>query len=238
MSNLGLELALRNAGVGLVRTQVGDRYVVEKMSRTTTISAVSSRGISCFWITTPPGDGAITCLQMLALMVEKRQRLSELKRVMTRLPQVLLNVDVKERKDFAGDAQASVKRSPRWNGLGGTRAHSWCAIPAPRCSRGSCWKAKTKRRSAPWPRKSPIEIRAEVGHVNDPFGRQRRSRRDCAPGAPRGSSRSGRSRALGREGRRRRHHRTSARGPPAYSRARRRAAARAGRRPSSISKWP
>ncbi|HUF40471.1 MAG TPA: phosphoglucosamine mutase, partial [Verrucomicrobiae bacterium] len=40
------------------------------------------------------------CLQMLALMVEKRKRLSQLKGVMTRLPQVLLNVGVKERKDF------------------------------------------------------------------------------------------------------------------------------------------
>ena len=46
------------------------------------------------------GDGAITCLQVLALMVEKGRRLSELKRVMNRLPQVLLNVRVSERKDF------------------------------------------------------------------------------------------------------------------------------------------
>jgi phosphoglucosamine mutase len=46
------------------------------------------------------GDGAITCLQMLAHMVEKRKRLSELKTVMDRLPQVLINIKVKEKKDF------------------------------------------------------------------------------------------------------------------------------------------
>jgi phosphoglucosamine mutase len=47
------------------------------------------------------GDGAITCLQMLAQMVEKSKRLSQLKEVMTRLPQVLVNVGVKERRDLA-----------------------------------------------------------------------------------------------------------------------------------------
>jgi phosphoglucosamine mutase len=46
------------------------------------------------------GDGAITCLQLLALMIEKGQRLSELKHVMTRLPQVLVNVKIREKRDF------------------------------------------------------------------------------------------------------------------------------------------
>jgi phosphoglucosamine mutase len=46
------------------------------------------------------GDGAITCLQVLALMIEKGKRLSDLKGVMRRLPQVLCNVQVRERRDF------------------------------------------------------------------------------------------------------------------------------------------
>jgi len=46
------------------------------------------------------GDGAITCLQLLALMIEKGRRLSELKHVMTRLPQVLVNVKIREKRDF------------------------------------------------------------------------------------------------------------------------------------------
>jgi phosphoglucosamine mutase len=47
------------------------------------------------------GDGAITCLQVLALLMEKGKRLSELKNVMTRMPQVLINVRVKEKRSFA-----------------------------------------------------------------------------------------------------------------------------------------
>jgi phosphoglucosamine mutase len=53
------------------------------------------------------GDGAITCLQVLALMVEKAKRLSELKRIMTRLPQVLINVKVREKKAFEKMPQVS-----------------------------------------------------------------------------------------------------------------------------------
>jgi phosphoglucosamine mutase len=55
------------------------------------------------------GDGAITCLQVLALMVEKGKRLGELKRIFTRMPQVLLNVRVTERKEF--QAMPNVSRA-------------------------------------------------------------------------------------------------------------------------------
>jgi phosphoglucosamine mutase len=109
MSNLGLELALRDAGLGLVRTQVGDRYVVEKMVADNYNLGGEQSGHILFLDHNTTGDGAITCLQMLALMVEKRQRLSALKRVMTRLPQVLLNIDVKERRDLAGMLKVSQK---------------------------------------------------------------------------------------------------------------------------------
>jgi len=100
MSNLGLELAMQNAGLGVVRAQVGDRYVVEKMLAGNFNLGGEQSGHILFLDHNSTGDGAITCLQMLALMVEKRKRLSELKTVMHRLPQVLLNVKVTERKDF------------------------------------------------------------------------------------------------------------------------------------------
>jgi phosphoglucosamine mutase len=102
-------LALRDAGLGLVRTQVGDRYVVEKMVADNYNLGGEQSGHILFLDHNTTGDGAITCLQMLALMVEKRQRLSALKRVMTRLPQVLLNIDVKERRDLAGMLKVSQK---------------------------------------------------------------------------------------------------------------------------------
>jgi phosphoglucosamine mutase len=101
MSNLGLDLAMRQAGLEVVRTQVGDRYVVEKMLADRYNLGGEQSGHILFLDHNTTGDGGITCLQMLALMVEQRKRLSELKKVMTRLPQVLLNVPVRERRGFS-----------------------------------------------------------------------------------------------------------------------------------------
>jgi len=101
MSNLGLDLAMRKAGLEVERTQVGDRYVVEKMVQSNFNLGGEQSGHILFLDHNTTGDGAITCLQVLAQMVEKRKRLSQLKGVMTRLPQILVNVAVKERKDFA-----------------------------------------------------------------------------------------------------------------------------------------
>jgi phosphoglucosamine mutase len=100
MSNLGLELAMRKAGLEVVRTQVGDRYVAERMLQGDYNLGGEQSGHILFLDHNTTGDGAITCLQLLALMVERRKRLSQLKGVMTRLPQVLLNVGVKERKEI------------------------------------------------------------------------------------------------------------------------------------------
>jgi phosphoglucosamine mutase len=100
MSNLGLELALKSLNVHLVRAEVGDRYVVERMLAGGYNLGGEQSGHILFLDHNTTGDGAITCLQVLALMVEKGKRLSELKGVMTRLPQVLLNVRVREKKDF------------------------------------------------------------------------------------------------------------------------------------------
>jgi len=118
MSNLGLELAMQKAGLEVVRTQVGDRYVVEKMLADNYNLGGEQSGHILFLDHNTTGDGAITCLQMLSLMVEKRKRLSELKNVMKRLPQVLLNVNVKERKDFTQMAEVSRKIADVTRALG------------------------------------------------------------------------------------------------------------------------
>jgi phosphoglucosamine mutase len=109
MSNLGLDLAMQKAGLEVVRAPVGDRYVVEKMVAGNYNLGGEQSGHILFLDHNTTGDGAITCLQMLALMVEKRKRLSQLKGVMTILPQVLLNIDVKERKDFSQMAKVASK---------------------------------------------------------------------------------------------------------------------------------
>ena len=111
MSNLGLELALKPLGVRLVRTEVGDRYVVERMLQDGYNLGGEQSGHILFLDHNTTGDGAITCLQLLALMIEKGRRLSELNRVMTRLPQVLVNVKIREKRDF--EAMPSVSHKIR-----------------------------------------------------------------------------------------------------------------------------
>jgi phosphoglucosamine mutase len=123
MSNLGLDLALKSIGVNLERTEVGDRYVVERMLERGYNLGGEQSGHILFLDHNTTGDGAITCLQVLALMVEKGKRLGELKRIFTRMPQILLNVRVTERKEFqampkVSRAIASVEQS--LNGRGRT----------------------------------------------------------------------------------------------------------------------
>ncbi len=98
MSNVGLEVALRERGISLVRVQVGDRYVVEEMLRGGYNLGGEQSGHIVFLDHGTTGDGLVTALAVLALMVESRQRLSDLRRVMRRFPQVLVNVPVKERR--------------------------------------------------------------------------------------------------------------------------------------------
>jgi phosphoglucosamine mutase len=100
MSNLGLEIALREAGGRLIRAQVGDRYVVEEMVRGGFNFGGEQSGHLIFLDQNTTGDGMITALQMLAIMKRNERPLSELSRVITRVPQVLVNVRVKERGDL------------------------------------------------------------------------------------------------------------------------------------------
>jgi phosphoglucosamine mutase len=101
MSNLGLDLALRERGIRLVRVQVGDRFVVEEMVRGGYLLGGEQSGHVVFLEHGTTGDGLVTALAVLALMVESGKPLSELRRVMRRLPQRLLNVQVRERRDLA-----------------------------------------------------------------------------------------------------------------------------------------
>jgi phosphoglucosamine mutase len=101
MSNLGLEMALRERGARLVRVKVGDRYVVEEMRRHDYNLGGEQSGHVVLLDHTTTGDGLIAALAILWLLVERQQPLSELKRVMTRFPQVLLNVPVARRAELA-----------------------------------------------------------------------------------------------------------------------------------------
>src|SRR4051794_31289016 len=94
MSNIGLERALKNSGGVVVRTQVGDRYVVEEMRRAGYNFGGEQSGHLVFLDHATTGDGIVAALRVLAIMVSEGKPLSELARVMTRTPQVLVNTAV------------------------------------------------------------------------------------------------------------------------------------------------
>jgi phosphoglucosamine mutase len=97
MSNIGLEVALRRHGITLERTQVGDRYVVERMREGGFNLGGEQSGHLIFLDHTTTGDGMLAALQVLAILQRKQQPLSELAEVMTPFPQLLVNVDVREK---------------------------------------------------------------------------------------------------------------------------------------------
>jgi len=101
MSNLGLEVALRRLGGRLLRAPVGDRYVVEEMLRGGYNLGGEQSGHVVFLDVNTTGDGLVTLLALLAIMLERQRPLSELKKVMHHYPQVLINVKVRERRDLA-----------------------------------------------------------------------------------------------------------------------------------------
>jgi phosphoglucosamine mutase len=107
MSNIGLERAIRTAGGRMVRTQVGDRYVVEEMRRNGYNLGGEQSGHLVFLDHATTGDGIVAALRVLAIMQREGKPLSELGKVMTRTPQVLVNtvVDKKVPLEQLSDVQ-------------------------------------------------------------------------------------------------------------------------------------
>jgi phosphoglucosamine mutase len=98
MSNLGLERALAAKGGKLWRTAVGDRYVVEAMREGGFTLGGEQSGHIIFLDHATTGDGMVAALRVLAVMVTEARPLSDLARVMTRYPQVLLNFAVAHKR--------------------------------------------------------------------------------------------------------------------------------------------
>jgi phosphoglucosamine mutase len=94
MSNLGLERALAAKQGKLLRTAVGDRYVVEAMREGGFVFGGEQSGHIVFLQESTTGDGLLAALQVLSVMVQEGRSLSELAKLMTRYPQVLLNFPV------------------------------------------------------------------------------------------------------------------------------------------------
>ncbi len=101
MSNSGLEEAIEGAGGRVVRTQVGDRYVVEEMLREGYNLGGEQSGHVIFFDHTTTGDGVITALQVLKRMVMDGKKLSEYEGLLNTRPQILINIKVREKKELS-----------------------------------------------------------------------------------------------------------------------------------------
>jgi phosphoglucosamine mutase len=98
MSNMGLEVILKSLGARLERTAVGDRYVVERMRAGGFNLGGEQSGHIIFLDHNTTGDGILSALQLLEVMLTENKPLSELAAIMDRYPQHLVNVHIKERK--------------------------------------------------------------------------------------------------------------------------------------------
>jgi phosphoglucosamine mutase len=97
MSNIGFEIAMKEKNIRIIRTDVGDRYVVEEMRKGAYNLGGEQSGHIIFLDETTTGDGVISALKVLSVMVRENRPLSELKKIMSSFPQVLLNLQVKSK---------------------------------------------------------------------------------------------------------------------------------------------
>lgn len=121
MSNFGLELSMAKAGITLVRTPVGDRYLLERMQADGYNFGGEQSGHFIFLDHNTTGDGLISSLQVLSLMKRSQQPLSELAKAMSKVPQLLVNVKVtrKPALDSIPDIERAMRESERrLNGCG------------------------------------------------------------------------------------------------------------------------
>jgi phosphoglucosamine mutase len=100
MSNIGLELALRDSGIDLVRCPVGDKYVMEEMVRRGLSLGGEQSGHIIFSEHLFTGDGIATALNVLRVMIESGRELADLASELVTYPQVLVNVRVKDKRDL------------------------------------------------------------------------------------------------------------------------------------------
>lgn len=114
MSNIGLDIAMREQGCNIVKTKVGDRYVLEEMVKEGYSLGGEQSGHIIFLDYNTTGDGLLTALQLMATVKEEKKKLSELASMMTSYPQVLVNAKVKnENKEAYLQDEAIMKEINR-----------------------------------------------------------------------------------------------------------------------------
>lgn len=99
MTNLGVELALKDAGIDFERAKVGDRYVMERLVANNWVLGGEGSGHMVIRDCTTTGDGIVSALQVMLAIHKSGKTLAELRQGMTKLPQKMINVRVAERFD-------------------------------------------------------------------------------------------------------------------------------------------
>ncbi|CAN5631827.1 phosphoglucosamine mutase [soil metagenome] len=107
MSNIGLEIALASTGLTLIRTAVGDKYVLDELIKTRSELGGEQSGHVIFPKESLVGDGMMTALFMLEAINAKARPFSEMVKGFTRYPQVLINVKVREKQPFENVTEIS-----------------------------------------------------------------------------------------------------------------------------------
>jgi phosphoglucosamine mutase len=105
MSNLGLDLALEKSGIRVLKTRVGDRYVLEELLRSGATFGGEQSGHIIMLDYNTTGDGILTALQLLQVVRETGATLQELAAQMEKLPQLLENVRVTDREKVMGSPE-------------------------------------------------------------------------------------------------------------------------------------
>lgn len=100
LSNMGLEVYLKDHGINFVRTAVGDRYIIEEMKKKGAAVGGEPSGHLIFSDLSTTGDGLLAALQVMACMIKSGKPLSELAHQMPLYPQKEKNIPVKEKKDL------------------------------------------------------------------------------------------------------------------------------------------
>ncbi len=115
MSNMGLEIALRKAGIRMLRANVGDKYVLEEMIKTGAVLGGEQSGHIIFRDEATTGDGLLTALRVMEIMARTGKSLAELIGDLKVLPQTIQNIRVREKTPFAQvpDIQRAIEAAER-----------------------------------------------------------------------------------------------------------------------------
>lgn len=111
MSNLGMKKYAENNGINLVQTKVGDRYVLESMLENGYKLGGEQSGHIIFLDYNPTGDGILTSLMLLRVMLREKKKASELAKVIKIFPQVLINAKVNSDKKYDFDKNSEIQNS-------------------------------------------------------------------------------------------------------------------------------